>query len=105
MPAVDEDHDAAGNADELAEDADLLVPDECEKEDEDADGEDPDEEEADETQAEKSIFPEWSWDHVRTWCPIRTAGKYTDENIEALAKQDVVMLEKCNVSAVGALCM
>jgi len=45
---------------------------------------------------DKSIFPEWSWDHVRPWVAIRRTDAYSDEQIRALAAQDVVMLEKTN---------
>jgi hypothetical protein len=41
-------------------------------------------------------FPEWSWDHVRTYVAIRRGDDYSDEQIRALAAQDVVMLEKMN---------
>ena len=44
----------------------------------------------------QSIFPEWSWDHVRTWVPIRRADKYHPDQIKVLSGQDVVMLEKFN---------
>jgi len=44
----------------------------------------------------QSIFPEWSWDHVRTWVPIRRADRYHPDQIKVLSNQDVVMLEKCN---------
>jgi hypothetical protein len=44
----------------------------------------------------KSIFPEWNWDHVRTWVPIRRADRYHPDQINALSGQDVVMLEKFN---------
>lgn len=42
------------------------------------------------------IYPEWSWDHVRTYVAIRRGDKYSDTQIRALAAQDVVMLEKMN---------
>ncbi len=41
-------------------------------------------------------FPEWSWDRVRTYVAIRRGDDYSDEQIRALAAQDVVMLEKMN---------
>lgn len=44
----------------------------------------------------QSYFPEWSWDHVRPWVAIRRIDKYSDEQIRALAAQDIVMLEKAN---------
>ena len=40
--------------------------------------------------------PEWSWDHVRTYVAVRRGDEYSDEQIEILAKQDIVMLEKMN---------
>ena len=41
-------------------------------------------------------YPEWSWDNVRTYVAIRRGDKYSDDQIRALAAQDVVMLEKMN---------
>ena len=41
-------------------------------------------------------YPEWSWDHVRTYVAVRRGDKYSDEQIQSLAKQDIVMLEKSN---------
>jgi hypothetical protein len=41
-------------------------------------------------------YPEWSWDRVRTYVAIRRGDDYSDEQIRALAAQDVVMLEKFN---------
>ena len=41
-------------------------------------------------------YPEWSWDRVRTYVAIRRGDDYSDEQIFALAAQDVVMLEKYN---------
>lgn len=43
-----------------------------------------------------SAYPDWSWDHVRGWCAVRRADKYSDTQIRELAKQDIVMLEKAN---------
>lgn len=42
------------------------------------------------------VYPEWDWDHVRTWVPIRRGDRYHPDQINALANQDVVMLEKFN---------
>ena len=44
----------------------------------------------------KSNYPEWSWDHVRTYVAIRRDEKYSNEQIRALSAQDIVMLEKYN---------
>ena len=44
----------------------------------------------------QSIYPEWSWDHVRTWVPIRRQDRYHPDQINALSGQDIVMLEKFN---------
>ena len=41
-------------------------------------------------------YPEWSWDHVRTYVAVRRGDKYSDEQIQSLANQDIVMLEKSN---------
>ena len=41
-------------------------------------------------------YPDWSWDHVRTYVAVRRGDKYSDEQIQSLAKQDIVMLEKSN---------
>ena len=43
-----------------------------------------------------NLYPEWSWDHVRTYVAVRRGDEYSDEQIEILAKQDIVMLEKMN---------
>jgi hypothetical protein len=48
------------------------------------------------TDDKQLIFPEWDWDHVRTWVPIRRGDRYHPDQINALANQDVVMLEKFN---------
>ncbi len=48
------------------------------------------------TDDKQSIFPEWDWDHVRTWVPIRRGDRYHPDQINALANQDMVMLEKFN---------
>jgi len=42
------------------------------------------------------IYPEWSWDHVRTYVSIRHANRFCKTQIRALAAQDIVMLEKYN---------
>lgn len=55
-----------------------------------ADGED------DPLSDKQSSYPEWSWDQVRTWVAIRRDNDYTDDQIRALADEDVVMLEKFN---------
>lgn len=39
-------------------------------------------------------YPEWSWDHVRTYVAVRRKDAFSDEQIRALASQDIVMLEK-----------
>ena len=44
----------------------------------------------------RSDYPEWSWDRVRTYVAILRSDDYSDEQILALAAQDVVMLEKYN---------
>lgn len=44
----------------------------------------------------QSNYPEWSWDHVRTYVAVRRADEYSNDQIAALAKQDIVMLEKAN---------
>ena len=44
----------------------------------------------------RSHYPEWSWDRVRTYVAIRRSDDYSEEQILALAEQDVVMLEKYN---------
>jgi hypothetical protein len=41
-------------------------------------------------------FPEFNWEHVRPWVAIRRADRYSDEQIEQIAREDVVMLEKAN---------
>jgi len=41
-------------------------------------------------------YPDWSWDRVQVWLPIRYAKAYTDEMIEKLAAHQIVMLEKAN---------
>jgi len=38
-------------------------------------------------------YPDWS---VRTYVAVRRGDKYSDEQIQSLAKQDIVMLEKSN---------
>eukprot|EP00580_Thalassiosira_gravida_P017202 CAMPEP_0201660688 /NCGR_PEP_ID=MMETSP0494-20130426/3278_1 /ASSEMBLY_ACC=CAM_ASM_000839 /TAXON_ID=420259 /ORGANISM="Thalassiosira gravida, Strain GMp14c1" /LENGTH=522 /DNA_ID=CAMNT_0048138635 /DNA_START=78 /DNA_END=1649 /DNA_ORIENTATION=- len=43
-----------------------------------------------------NIYPEWSWDHVRTYVSIRHSHRYSKAQIRALAAQDIVMLEKYN---------
>ena len=43
-----------------------------------------------------NLLPEWSWDHVRTYVAVRRGDDYSDEQIEILAKQDIIMLEKMN---------
>lgn len=43
-----------------------------------------------------TAYPEWSWDHVRPWVSIRRNDAYDDDQVEALAKQDIVLLEKAN---------
>ncbi|KAL7533708.1 hypothetical protein ACHAXR_005394 [Thalassiosira sp. AJA248-18] len=74
------------------------------KEDPSSSDNDIDEEEIDPLSDDQSIFPEWSWDHVRTWVAIRRTDKYSDEQIRALAAQDIVMLEKTNgVHAYGSV--
>lgn len=50
----------------------------------------------DDIAATKSKYPEWSWDSTCTWVAIRRSDKYTDDQIKALAANDVVMLEKTN---------
>lgn len=55
-----------------------------------------DEAEVDPLAGNESINPEWSWDHVRTYVSIRHAGDYTQDQINTLAAQDIVMLEKMN---------
>lgn len=70
----------------------------------DDDGGDKDECEADPVSGNQSSYPEWSWDHVRTWVAIRRADKYSDDQIRSLAAQDIVMLEKTNgVDAYGSV--
>ena len=49
-----------------------------------------------ETSSPHINYPEWSWDHVRTYVAVRRGDKYSDEQIQSLAKQDIVMLEKSN---------
>jgi hypothetical protein len=44
----------------------------------------------------ENLYPEWSWDNVRTYVAVRRGDEYSDEQIEILAKQDIVMLEKMN---------
>ena len=41
-------------------------------------------------------YPDWSWDHVRTYVAVRRGDEYSDAQIQSLAKQDIVMLEKSN---------
>lgn len=43
-----------------------------------------------------NIYPEWSWDNVRTYVAVRRGDEYSDEQIQTLAKQDIIMLEKMN---------
>mmetsp|Transcript_13434 Transcript_13434/g.29177 ORF Transcript_13434/g.29177 Transcript_13434/m.29177 type:complete len:374 (-) Transcript_13434:187-1308(-) len=50
--------------------------------------------EADPLSDNQSNYPEWSWDHVRSWVAIRRGDKFSDDQILALSSQDVVMLEK-----------
>lgn len=52
--------------------------------------------EADPLDGDTSNFPEFNWEHVRSWVAIRHAFKYSENQIEQLAAQDVVMLEKAN---------
>mmetsp|Transcript_20355 Transcript_20355/g.43621 ORF Transcript_20355/g.43621 Transcript_20355/m.43621 type:complete len:389 (-) Transcript_20355:35-1201(-) len=53
---------------------------------------------------DQSAFPEWNWDHVHTWVAIRRTDEYSDEQIHALAAQNIVMLEKTNgVRAYGSV--
>lgn len=54
----------------------------------------------DDTTTTKSNYPEWSWDSVRTYVSIRRSDKYSDDQIKALAANDIVMLEKTNGSDV-----
>jgi len=51
---------------------------------------------ADPLQGNQEFFPDWSWDHVRTWVAIRRGDKYSNDQIRELAGHDVVMLEKMN---------
>ena len=48
---------------------------------------------------DQSNYPEWSWDHVRSYVAIRKKYQYSDDQIQQIANHDVVMLEKCNGSA------
>mmetsp|Transcript_10903 Transcript_10903/g.21682 ORF Transcript_10903/g.21682 Transcript_10903/m.21682 type:complete len:395 (-) Transcript_10903:28-1212(-) len=52
--------------------------------------------EADPLDGDTSNFPEFNWEHVRSWVAIRHAFRYSKKQIEQLAAQDVVMLEKAN---------
>ena len=52
--------------------------------------------EDDDVISDDNLLPEWSWDHVRTYVAVRRGDDYSDEQIEILAKQDIVMLEKMN---------
>ena len=47
-------------------------------------------------QGDEDFFPDWSWNHVRTWVAIRRGTEYSNEQIRELAGHDVVMLEKMN---------
>jgi hypothetical protein len=44
----------------------------------------------------EEYYPDWSWDRVQVWVPIRYHEAYTDEMIEKLAAHQIVMLEKAN---------
>jgi hypothetical protein len=44
----------------------------------------------------QNYFPEWSFDHVRPWVPIRRDDEYSDDQIVQIAGHDIVMLEKSN---------
>lgn len=84
-------------------DDDLSVPDDVDEVDEDevdnsvednADDITNDQQCEDDTTTTKSNYPEWSWDSVRTYVSIRRSDKYSDDQIKALAANDIVMLEK-----------
>ena len=34
----------------------------------------------------ENLYPEWSWDNVRTYVAVRRGDEYSDEQIEILAK-------------------
>lgn len=68
------------------------------------DAEDVDEGDVDPPGESPSAFPDWSWDRARTWVAIRRTDAYSNEQIRALAAQDIVMLEKTNgVMAYGSV--
>jgi hypothetical protein len=52
--------------------------------------------EVDPLDGDTSNFPEFNWEHVRTWMALRRADRYSNVQIEEMAAQDVVMLEKAN---------
>ena len=52
--------------------------------------------EADPLDGDTTNFPDFNWEHVRSWVAIRHAFRYSDKQINELAAQDVVMLEKAN---------
>ncbi|KAL7489209.1 hypothetical protein ACHAW6_014801 [Cyclotella cf. meneghiniana] len=44
----------------------------------------------------KAYFPEWNFDHVRPWVPLRRDDSYDNDQILQMAGHDIVMLEKAN---------
>ncbi|KAL3786152.1 hypothetical protein HJC23_010726 [Cyclotella cryptica] len=44
----------------------------------------------------KAYFPEWNFDHVRPWVPLRRDDAYDNDQILQVAGHDLVMLEKAN---------
>lgn len=52
--------------------------------------------EIDPLDGDTSNFPEFNWEHVSTWMALRRHDRYSNEQINEMAAQDVVMLEKAN---------
>lgn len=74
---------------------DLSVPDVDEVDDE-VGNDTEDNADKDDVTTTKSKYPEWSWDSVCTYVAIRRSDEYSDDQIKALAANDIVMLEKTN---------
>ena len=92
------DTDSKGQDNEVdVDEADIDVPDDPSTSEDASEGEEDDHSiEFNPLIDRKSNYPEWSWDHVRTYVAIRRDEKYSNEQIRALSAQDIVMLEKYN---------
>ena len=86
-----------GRSEETGEyDDDLLVPDEVDDHKKDTNANATDTSMNGGECYDKVAYPEWTWNNVNTYAAIRRVDKYDDDQIQALAKQDIVFLEKAN---------